>query len=99
MVFHRLGSWLAAGYAITALIALQCGSASAASAGTHSVDGMCSLSGRIRFLRPFSGRVSGTRVVEAILQGDQSSTAACVAGTLTSIGYRLSGRTITPVVG
>lgn len=50
-------------------------------------------------LATFSGRVSGTGVAEITLKGDQASTAACVAGTLESIGYQLIGRTITPVVG
>jgi hypothetical protein len=44
----------------------------------------------------FSGAVSGSGVAYVNLQGDS---AACQAGTLTSVDETLLGRTITPVVG
>jgi hypothetical protein len=47
----------------------------------------------------FSGRVSGSGIVDVIFQGDASTTASCTAGTLTSVRYQLIGHTITPVVG
>jgi hypothetical protein len=47
----------------------------------------------------FSGRVSGTGVVDVIFQGGQSTTASCLAGSLPSASYRLIGHTVTPVVG
>lgn len=45
------------------------------------------------------GRESGSGVVAVVLQGDQTTTAACLAGTLSSAGEQLTGHMLTPIVG
>jgi hypothetical protein len=57
--------------------------------------------GLTQFAGRFAGAVSGDGVVEvnALPFTDQSTLAACQAGTLTGARYDLVARTITPVVG
>ncbi len=57
------------------------------------------LGGTTELAATLAGRVSGTGLVLVSLHGDAASAAACVSGTLSSIGYQLTGSTVTPVIG